>query len=426
MRVEQRDDLSSLGDPGACHCVRETPRQCRTGFENYVLTAREAAAILARLDCSRRDPVARILLGGQPTRPAGVGRLIVVWLAVAIIMFVPPILIGLVSGHSLTASDGTMKLPYLLDINGMMLFLVSLPIVAVAHVRQVSLFPCLLSQLAEDGIAQWGANAARRFVAEAERFFGSANTWGLVVGVVAASIVILMNHTALTENHGRSWQTAGVPPGQFNSLGWWFLLVQMGGFWFMLFHHLVHMVGGVQILRKYANQAAALNVNPLHPDRVGGLGPVARIGIQNQVVVAALGINVGSLFIVLRMLGQGATIWIAVVATAAYLVATPIVFFGPLVPFRAHMLRSKSHYLRTMADRFREDLDQMFSRLRHGEVARDGLEKLERLSNVHDRVAKLPEWPLDTSTLRKFAAAVLSPLISVAVSWAFMRLVEGL
>ena len=178
------------------------------------------------------------------------------------------------------------------------------------------------------------------------------------------------------------------------------------------------------LLASYARNCA-IRVIPLHPDGAGGLKPIARVAIHNQLVVAATGMNVGTLFVVLQMVESNAPVWLGVAAGVAYVTLAPLIFVGPLVPFRPHMLRRKAVYLQRIANQFRRDLAALLHHLGDDAASTAKLGKLRRLAEIHDTIAGLPEWPLDTKTIRRFAAAFLTPGVSVLLSWGFKKIVEG-
>ena len=347
-----------------------------------------------------------------------------IWIGVAVLTYVPPIIAGTLLGHRLVGTEGKFILPYLHDVNQMMLLLISLPALLVIYLREARLLPEVLSELTKDGTAAWQLTDAETFVERWERHYQRLNRWSVPAGFFVSVIVFLLNYSFHMQIHGQMWLTAYVDSPGLNLLGWWALLVQIGLFYFILTLVVFRMIGGIALLTSYA-RSVGISVNPLHPDKVGGLKPVARLGLQNQTAVAIVGINVGTLFIVLQILGGGTVLWLGFLAIILYLIIAPAVFVGPLIPFRPHLLRGKTDYLQTIANQFKRDLDEVLGRLEEDLETSRKLEKLEHLSRVHDRVAALPEWPLDTSTIRRFGAALLTPGLSVLIAWIFKNIVEA-
>jgi hypothetical protein len=89
-------------------------------------------------------------------------------------------------------------------------------------------------------------------------------------------------------------------------------------------------------------EGATFRMLPFHPDKCGGLQPVGRLGLRNQYTLSILGVNVVLLLMTSRHLHWDRSlhdlIW---AASIAYLILGQSVFIGPLLPFRAGMVRAK-------------------------------------------------------------------------------------
>lgn len=384
----------------------------------------DLSEIFIKFDSTMWSPIMRLFLPDKRLAPIGLPRYAVIWLVCSALTYLPAFFWNVALNYQTWGTDAPVALPYLHDVNLTMMLVVCLPALIISHLREAHLLPQAMSQLVAQGTAIWKRSVATEFVDNWQRIYRKINALAILIGIGGAILVIWINYMALQDNYGKSWQTAHMNAPQVNMPGWFFLIVQIGLFWFLLTYQFVRMFGGMALLTSYA-RSALIRVNPLHPDRVGGLRPVARIGIQNQLIVAIVGVNIGSLFVVLQMLGEATSIWIGVIASIAYLIIAPIVFVGPLIPFRPHMLRSKAEYLHAIADQFRDDLEVVLRYLNDDQASSTKLEKLERLSAVHARIARLPEWPLDTTTIRRFGATLLTPAVSVLISWLFKKIIEG-
>ena len=234
----------------------------------------------------------------------------------------------------------------------------------------------------------------------------------------------ILNIISALQLHGITWQTVHTDFPNFNLLGWWFLFGQIGPFYFVLTLLILRLFAGIAFLADFA-RSAAISVNPLHPDKVGGLKPVATIGLQNQIIVAIVGINIGTMFFTLQTIGEGSPLWMEALAVTTYLVLAPIVFVGPLIPFRRHLIAGKSAYLSRIGHQFKRDLDDLVDSMENDPDSYARLQKLDRLTALNDRIARLPEWPLDTTTVRRFAAIFLTPALSVIIPWIVGMIVEA-
>jgi hypothetical protein len=167
---------------------------------------------------------------------------------------------------------------------------------------------------------------------------------------------------------------------------------------------------------------------PFHPDRSGGLRPVGHLGLRNQYGLTVCGVNVVTLFYIsLHNLNVPTSLsGLMITAALAYIAVGPLVFMGPLLPFRVGMLRMKTELMSEVAQRLRVELERLRHQLAAGPITKEDEELIDRLRKVGVMIDGLPVWPFDTGTLRKFLTAYIiplvgavgvKPLLSVAASW---------
>jgi hypothetical protein len=114
-----------------------------------------------------------------------------------------------------------------------------------------------------------------------------------------------------------------------------------------------------------------------------------------------------------------------VAAIVAYLLLGPLVFLGPLLPFRAGMLRTKSELMGEVAQRLRVELQRLRSQLKDGEITKQDEELIDRLRKVGAVIGELPVWPFDAGTLRKFLGAYVVPAASAVLYPLFHSLLDA-
>jgi hypothetical protein len=155
---------------------------------------------------------------------------------------------------------------------------------------------------------------------------------------------------------------------------------------------------------------STIRMLPFHPDKCGGLQPVGKLGLRNQYALSVLGINVILLFIVARQLGlAGPLFHLIEAAVLAYVTLGPIVFMGPLLPFRSGMLRSKAEWINEVQQGLGVEFEGLRARMRAGQITKDDEDLVERLRKISLVAADLPVWPFDARTLRRFMTAYLVP-----------------
>lgn len=168
---------------------------------------------------------------------------------------------------------------------------------------------------------------------------------------------------------------------------------------------------------------ATIRMLPFHPDGCGGLSSVGRIGLRNQFTLSVLGLNIAILALMsLRVLSPGPSLWALIIAASAvYCILGPVVFIGPLLPFRKGMVRTKREWARDVVNLLRGELDELRPKIQRGEFTEGDEAVLARLQKLGSVIEELPVWPFDSRTLRRFATAYASPLaipaIEMLVQW---------
>lgn len=156
---------------------------------------------------------------------------------------------------------------------------------------------------------------------------------------------------------------------------------------------------------------ATFRMLPFHPDKCGGLQPVGRLGLRNQYTLSILGVNVVLLLMTSRHLHWDRSlhdlIW---AASFAYLILGPTVFIGPLLPFRAGMVRAKEKWISEIEQSLQVEFERLRAKIRTVQTTKEDGELVERLRNLSTVVDELPVWPFDANTLRKFLTAYIVPL----------------
>ena len=245
----------------------------------------KSGQILAGLNTARYAPLLWLLLPQNTTASVSLRRYVSVYVTVAVITYFPPLLVAAAQGHSVSARVGDLMLPYLFDVNIMIMLLVCLPTLIVLHMRDAHLLPAVLRDLADQQTTVWKHGQAECFRTMWERRFAWINVSTALLGIAVAVFVAYLNYMASMESHGRSWQTVAVLGGSLNPPGWWFLIAQVGVFWFVLTLQVGRMVSATALLTSVSRKSQ-IQIHPLHPDHVGGLGPVATVAIQCQGTIA--------------------------------------------------------------------------------------------------------------------------------------------
>lgn len=236
--------------------------------------------------------------------------------------------------------------------------------------------------------------------------------WRIVLAIASASIFSTYNYVTRSELGG--WTSSHPLPIAMITL-FTAVVVYMGS---LLVLNLIANIWIVhRILEQQLNQQD-FNVNPLHPDRCGGLRSLSDYALKTAYLVAVFGIMVG--FIRYQFVGQGTgqTIWtVDFLMIPLFIVLSVISFFGPLVAAHRGMKLAKEGLLREIAKQFQADYAQMHTRLAEdAETLRQGTEKIQELRAFYSLTNEFPVWPFDVPTLRRFLLTAPAPMLPLLIN----------
>ncbi|HET9183109.1 MAG TPA: hypothetical protein VFP59_13315 [Candidatus Angelobacter sp.] len=342
---------------------------------------------------------------GEVKRPPSGAK---AYFATIVLSYVPLLIAGFFSPNSFTTPTSSLKLPFLYDWNIAFMFLVSFPTLVRMTVTDQHVLTSALRQVQRDGILILPADAASSLSLIWGRRFRSINLYSQAVGVIVGVTVAYFNYLVFTPPKVGFWMAS---QGHLTLQGV-VLLWSLCLFYGLVPVYVLRSMA-VSFFLKDIVRHAQLHLLPFHPDRSGGLRPVGRLGIRNQYLLTVFGLNVVFLFIITThyLGGRGPSYAIALAATAAYVILGPFVFLGPLLPFRAGMIRTKSELMSEVAQRLRVELDGVRTKMISGTITKDEEELVDRLRKFGAVIDELPIWPFDAGTLRKFVAAYVFPIL---------------
>jgi hypothetical protein len=212
------------------------------------------------------------------------------------------------------------------------------------------------------------------------------------------------------------------------SLGLSLLWIALGLYCVLLL--LIYSVLSIFWLSRLFN-SFAIRVRPLYPDRAGGLSPLGNFALKLSYIIAFTGIMLVVTPITRNYVAVGTLQfrWTPeiLVGLGIYLVAAPIVFFGPLSVAHKVMEDRKDQLLEQIARRF----DTVWTSVQNGlSVGVDisgldsSLKALTELEALYETANKFPVWPFNVSNLARFGTSYVSPLVVAAVSTLLTRLLS--
>ncbi|MCU1244260.1 MAG: hypothetical protein JWN02_170, partial [Acidobacteria bacterium] len=303
-------------------------------------------------------------------------------------------------------------LPFLSDWNTAFMLLVSFPALVAFALKDQAVLAGALRRVQLDGVLQLRPAVSRRLALLWKRRFARINYFAYAMGLLSGCIVTVCNYVAYVRNGNVGYWIA--VDRRLQACGYLFLLCIFALFALIPVYAL--RTWGISLLLRSIVKHAELRMLPFHPDHCGGLRPVGRLGLRNQYLLTVFGLNLGSLVAVSELYLKIPRSLYGLIAAAAgaYIVIGPLIFMGPLLSFRAGMIRTKAELMSEVARRLGVELHRLRQHLPSGSITREDEELIDRLRKMGAVIDELPVWPFDAGTLRKFLTAYVVPLLGAA------------
>lgn len=157
-------------------------------------------------------------------------------------------------------------------------------------------------------------------------------------------------------------------------------------------------------------------INPLHPDRCGGLKAMSVYSLQTVYIVAMFGMVIGLSAFRAILFEPPPLAQIVIPSIPLYLVVALMSFFVPLSAAHAGMKDAKRKLLDDIAQQFRQEFSHLHQEL--GAENRDlgpAVSRVQQLKTLYQMTSQFPVWPYDVATLRRFTATIISPLLPALI-----------
>ena len=355
-------------------------------------------------DTTRRSALHRLAGYGRslPAKP----RLVRIYFAAAAVAYLPVLLAAAWVRLPLW-STCAMRVPFLRDWGFAFALLVSFPTLLVLFIDDQRALNDALMQVQRDGVIEPADTEPATFTEEWGRRFGSANLRSYIVGAGGGIVLAMLTLWTYWKAPNPSWI---VPHARLELVG----VAYAYGIALLYGMVIVYIWRSITISRflRALVDATTLRLVPFHPDKCGGLRPVGQIGLRNQYVLTTLGINIVLLVLVwlLSQAREDTLRPLMILASVAYLICGPLVFMGPLLPFRDGMRRAKREWSSEIAGLQRAELERLRDTIRNGKSSETDDKVIDRLRKLGAMLDDLPVWPFDARTVRTFATAFVVPL----------------
>jgi hypothetical protein len=334
-------------------------------------------------------------------------------IVISLFAWLPLLVLSALEGQAL---GGSVAVPFLLDVDVHLRFLVAMPLLIVAelivHQRMRPIVQAFLDRnlIPEADMARFDAAITSAF-----RLRNSVLAEVLLLAFVyGVGVLIIWRH--FTSLDAATWYATPSAGGSRLTLtGIWYGYVSLPIFQFLLVRWYFRLFVWVRFLWQVSR--IELRLVPTHPDRFGGLGFLANIVYAFGVLAAAHGVLLaGQLANRIFFLGAALPDFKAEIALmVAFLLC---LVFGPLLVFAPQLTQTKRMGLReygTLAERYVREFDVKW--LRGGAPADEPLvgsgdiQSLADLGNSYEVVRTMRIAPVTRDAILRLAAAVLVPIV---------------
>ncbi len=377
----------------------------------------ESEAHADRFSVVLGGPLYQLFLRGRLLQPPF--GLVTRRIAVAIAVTWLPLLVLTVAAG--TAFGGA-RAPFLLDPEVHVRLLIALPMLLAAEPIVHQRFAEALRQFVERGIVR--AEDRGRVAALVDQTAQLRNS--IVIEVVLAFAAIGIGSWIWQQEFAPrgvdNWALAPAPLGEeaLSTAGAWYAFVSLGLFRFVLLRWYFRLL--LWYLFAWRLSRLPLQLNPLHPDRAGGLGFLANtltamapiLLAQSAAVAGAIGGQI--LYQGVKL--QSFFLDIGTVVVALVLMGVlPLVFFMPAL--LAAGLRGRAEYgLLSMryVEQFRAKWLAGHAAPNEPLIGSSDVQSLADLANAHEVVRQLNALPVTFQTLGRFAVLIALPFAPLAFS----------
>jgi hypothetical protein len=339
-------------------------------------------------------------------------------IVIAMIAWLPLLVLSALGGQLLS---GGVAVPFLLDVEVHMRFLVALPLLIVAELVVHQRMRPLLRQFLERNLIP--ENAMPRFeaaVASAFRLRNSVLAEVLLIGLVygVGILIVWRQYIALD---AATWYAMPSADGSELSLaGIWYGYVSLPIFQFLLVRWYFRLFIWTRFLWQVSR--IELSLVPTHPDRVGGLNFLSNTVYAFAVLAVAHGaVLAGTL--ANRIFFVGAELTQFKTEIAVLVIFLLCVVLSPLLVFAPQLAAAKRRGLReygTLAVRYVREFDTKW--LRGGAPADEPLvgsadiQSLADLGNSYEVVRTMRIAPITRDAIVRLSAATLVPIVPLLLT----------
>jgi hypothetical protein len=339
-------------------------------------------------------------------------------IVIALLAWLPLLLLSALEGEAL---GGSVAIPFLLDVEVHIRYLIAMPLLIgaelVVHRRMRSVIQVFLERRLIPASAMPRFEAA---ITSALRLRNSVLAETLLIAVVYVVGILLVwrQYMALDAVTWYATPSAGGPA--LSLAGYWYGFVSLPLFQFLLVRWYFRLFIWARLLLQVSR--IELSLIPTHPDRLGGLGFLAgTVHAFTLLAVAHGAILAGPIANRIFYLGAGLVefkVEIAVVlGFVLAIVLAPMLVFAPQL---AQMKRTGLREYGTLAERYVREFDAKWLRGRapadEAFVGSADLQSLADLGNSYEAMKTIRPVPVTKEMIIQLSLATLAPIVPLALT----------
>jgi AcrR family transcriptional regulator len=337
---------------------------------------------------------------------------------IALLAWLPLLALAALEGQAL---GGRAAIPFLLDVDVHVRFLVTLPLLIVAELVVHQRMRLVVPQFLERNLIP--ASALPRFdaaIASAFRLRNSVLAEVLLIAFVYIIGVLLLwrHYVALTTI---TWYAMPTAEGlKLSVTGLWYAYVSLPIFQFLLVRWYYRIFIWIRFLWQVSR--IQLSLIPTHPDRVGGLGFLPNAVFAFMPLAVAHGALLAGL-IANRIFYVGAALPDFKIEISVLAVFLLCLVLGPLLVFSPQLAQAKrigNREYGALAERYVREFDAKW--LRGGApadaplVGSSDIQSLADLANSFEVVRTMQIAPITRDALIRLVVATLAPVVPLALT----------
>jgi len=337
---------------------------------------------------------------------------------IALLAWLPLLVLSALGGHML---GGGVAVPFLLDVDVHVKFLVVIPLLVAAelvvHQRMRTLAVTFRDRSLIPESAAARLDAA---IASAYRLRNSITAEVLLIILVyAIGVTIVWRHYS-TLDAATWYATPGADGSRLTFAGVWYGYVSLPIFQFLLLRWYYRIFIWARLLWQVSR--IELNLVPTHPDRVGGLGFLATTTYAFIPLLLAHGALLSGQ-LANQIFHAGATLTQYRLEILLLMIFMVMLVVGPLTVFAPQLSRARRTGLReygTLAQRYVREFDAKWLRSQGGNdeafLGSGDIQSLADLGNSFAVVQDMNVVPITKHALVQLAAATVAPIVPLVLT----------